>query len=194
MIKRDVLFYLPDKETLDILETICICEDKANNEKNVNYNFGGWVTTFTGGWNKGITTTNKQKEKISKALKGREPWNKGKKLSEDHKKKISKNSAHISGVKGKKLSEETKTKMSESHRGKKHSEEWNKKVGEAQKGKSKSKESIEKMRATKLGKKISEEHKEKISKGMRGLHWWNNGVTETKSKECPEGFVKGRLK
>jgi len=26
-----------------------------------------------------------------------------------------------------------------------------------------------------------------------GLHWYNNGIVSVKAKECPEGFVEGRL-
>lgn len=28
----------------------------------------------------------------------------------------------------------------------------------------------------------------------KGMHWWNNGKTETRAVERPEGFEKGRLK
>ena len=32
------------------------------------------------------------------------------------------------------------------------------------------------------------------NKGNKGLlHWYNNGEINTLAKECPEGFVKGRL-
>ena len=41
-------------------------------------------------------------------------------------------------------------------------------------------------------KKISDAHKGKIG-SAKDKHWFNNGITETYSKECPEGFVKGRL-
>lgn len=68
--------------------------------------------------------------------------------------------------KGKKLSEETKKRMSEAMTGNKHA----------------------------LGKKYSEEARERLSESHKGLHMWNNGERNTWSKECPEGFVKGRLK
>lgn len=41
--RRDILLEVPDMETLDIMETICILEDVANNPKNVNYNRGAWM-------------------------------------------------------------------------------------------------------------------------------------------------------
>lgn len=33
----------------------------------------------------------------------------------------------------------------------------------------------------------------KIRNSNRGYHWFNNGLIEIKSKECPENFFKGRL-
>ncbi len=32
------------------------------------------------------------------------------------------------------------------------------------------------------------------SPGAKGLFWWNNGVEQVRSKECPDGWVRGRLK
>lgn len=94
--------------------------------------------------------------------------------------------------KGKKLSEETKAKLSASHKGKKHSEEAKRKISEAQKGKKYA-----------LGCKRSSETRAKISAskkgheptlGSKGMHWFTNGITSVLAFECPEGFVKGRLK
>lgn len=62
------------------------------------------------------------------------------------------------------------------------------------------------------GKKHSEESKQKMSVNLRGktagkkngmygkvspcrnTHWFNNGKVCVMTKECPEGFVRGRLK
>ena len=48
-----------------------------------------------------------------------------------------------------------------------------------------------------LGKHHSEEHKQKISEAIKakslGRHWFNNGIKSVFVKECPEGFVKGRI-
>lgn len=151
LINRQILIYLPDRDLLDIFETILICQDKAENPKNVNYNLGQWATNFyRGGWNKGIPNTEKQRHKISEKLKGRKPWNKGKTLSDEHKRKIGEASKGNHYTLGFKHTDETKRKMSESHKGKPHSKEWNKKVGDAQRGKPKSKESIEKVRLSSL--------------------------------------------
>ena len=73
--------------------------------------------------------------------------------------------------KGKTLSDETKIKISVALKGK---PAWNK------------------------GKNLSEDHKQKLSEATKykniGSHWFNNGIKTVFVKECPEGFVKGRLK
>ena len=43
------------------------------------------------------------------------------------------------------------------------------------------------------GIKLSDSQKKKISKTMSLYFWWNNGEVTVRAKECPEGFVKGRL-
>ena len=95
-------------------------------------------------------------------------------------------------MKGKKLSEETRRKISESHKGKILSEETKRKLSEANKGntyhkgKKHSEESIIKM---------SESHKgHPPTKGSKGMHWYNNGIVNNLAYECPNGFIKGRLK
>ena len=87
-------------------------------------------------------------------------------------------SEHISLHKiGKPKSEETKKKISGAHKGKHLSEETKKKMSEANKG-----------------KHLSEETKKKMSEVRKGTRWYNNGKVNTMAKECPEGFVPGRLK
>ena len=206
LLKREIIMdNLPDRERMNIFETICICQDKAENPKNVNYNLGQWNTHFyVGGWNKGIPSWNKGKkfseeikQKLSKKRKGKTYKERyGKEKAEEIKNKIKKSLTGNKRAKGKKLSEETKQKMSLAHKGKPHSEEWNKKVGATQRGKPKSKEAIEKMKIAKLGKKLSEEHKKKISKAQIGSTYWNNGVIckrFKKGEEPGEGWVRGRL-
>lgn len=97
---------------------------------------------------------------------------------------------------GMRLSDETKKKLSEVMKGennpfygKHHSEEVRKKLSEAQKGE----------KNHNYGKQFSEETKKKIGetkKGntyVRGSHWYNNGEICVRAKECPAGFIPGRL-
>lgn len=44
------------------------------------------------------------------------------------------------------------------------------------------------------GRKLDEQTKEKIRLKAIGLHWFNDGIKTIRAKECPDGFVKGRLK
>ena len=78
-------------------------------------------------------------------------------------------------TKGKIFTEEHKRKISESLKGKHRSEETKRKMSEAKKN-------------------MSEETKRKISEAKVGMRWFNNGIKSVLVKECPEGFVKGRLK
>ena len=80
-------------------------------------------------------------------------------------------------MKGKHRSEESKKKMREAHKGQKHSEETKKKMSESGKG-----------------KKMSEESKKKMSEAKKGMHWFNNGEKCVRARECPPGFVPGRIK
>ena len=85
-------------------------------------------------------------------------------------------------------------------KGKKHSEETKKKMSEAKKGKQLSEEHKKKMSEAKKGKQLSEETKKKMSEALKGkniwikcTHWYNNGKISKRAKECPDGFVPGRL-
>ena len=69
--------------------------------------------------------------------------------------------------KGKHLSEDTRKKLSDSHKSKHHSEESRKKISDTLKGK---------------------------NHWTKGTYWFNNGVKSIRAKECPKGFVKGRIK
>ena len=87
-------------------------------------------------------------------------------------------------------SEETLRKLSESHKGiqgywkgKKFSEEHKRNLSEAKKRKPSNRRGIH----------LSDETRVKISKVQKGLHWYNNSEVNVRAKECPEGFVKGRL-
>ena len=91
----------------------------------------------------------------------------GKHHSEESKKRIGAgNRGENHPMYGKHLSAETKKKMAESHKGKHHSEESKKRIGAANKG----------------------------NTNVRGRHWFNNGKISIRAKECPEGFIPGRLR
>lgn len=55
-------------------------------------------------------------------------------------------------------------------------------------------ETRQKMRKAKLGKQLSIEHKQKLREIRLDMHWWNNGVVNKLSKDCPgPEWRKGRL-
>ena len=127
----------------------------------------------------GKTCSEEVKRKISVA-------NKGKKRSEETKRKMS------DVRKDMKLSEETKKKISKSLKCRVFTEEHKQKISKALKGHKLSEEAKRKISIAK--KNISEETKRKIAAAKQGLHWFNNGIKNVRARECPEGFVKGRLK
>ena len=88
------------------------------------------------------------------------------------------------------------------HKGKHPSEESKKKMGEASKGKKFSEEHKKKLsEAWDYDKHFNEEARRRISETLKGkniwskcTHWYNNGKINTMAKECPQGFVPGRIK
>ena len=62
------------------------------------------------------------------------------------------------------------------------------------KGKHLSEGTKRKIADARKGKKKSEETKRKLADAIKRLHWFNNGIKTVRARECPEGFVKGRLK
>ena len=81
--------------------------------------------------------------------------------------------------------------ISEAKKGKHLSEETRNKMSEAKKGKT----------SPNKGKHFSEETKNKLSEGHKGkniwikcTHWFSNGKINIRAKECPDGFVPGRIK
>lgn len=130
--QRDILLYVNDKQTLYLLETIAIMDDKCNSNKNVNGNLGNYIFThvFNFSYRKNYRWSSETREKQKAARMG-----------------------HI-------CKDSTKQKISK-----------------ANKGKKRSKEMCEKMRQI-----------------VSGRRWWNNGIINKQSKECPgEGFVLGRI-
>ena len=125
---------------------------------------------------------------------------KGKHLSEETRKKIgSASKGKPAWNKGKKMSEEFCRKDSESHKGEKnsfygkhHTEESKRRMSEARKGKHLGKDNpfYGKTHSEEFRKKIGEINKVK----MKGMRFFNNGKINIRAKECPDGFVPGRIK
>ena len=124
---------------------------------------------------------------------------KGKHLSEETRKKIGSAQKGNKYALGHKHSEEAKNKIAEAMKGEKnpfygkhHSEDARKKMREARKGKHLGKDNPF------YGKHHSEESKKRtgaINKvKMKGMRFFNNGKINIRAKECPDGFIPGRIK
>lgn len=147
-------------------------------------------------WWKEVGLTEEQHKHWSEIRKGR-------KLSEEHKRKIGnasrgkpRSAESIEKtrrkLKGRTLSEEQKRKLSEARKGKKLTEETKLKLVKCRERRTllietsplRQRENIERYW-------LPVKKKENVSK--TGLHWYNDGKTSVKAKECPEGFVPGRI-
>ena len=80
------------------------------------------------------------------------------------------------------------------------SNESRQKISEAKKGKPSprkgavlSNETKQKISESRKGLKLSEDTKKILSEQSKGRHWFNNGVNNVFVRECPEGYVKGKL-
>ena len=158
--------------------------------------------------NKGKNLSEEHKQKIAESLKGNKNTlgkhhteetkrkmseaKKGHPVSEETKRKISAANKNMSeetrikmSIAKRNMSEETKRKMSESHKGR--TPTW-------LVGKCRSEETKRKISESLKGNHLSEESKLKMSESMKGHYWFNNGIKNVFVKECPEGFVRGRLK
>ena len=111
---------------------------------------------------------------------------KGKQLSEETRKKLSQSLKGKSPWNiGRRLSAETRQKMSESRKGKNHPFF----------GKHRSAETCKKIAEANKGKHRSDETRQKMSKSWKGTCWWNNGISNARSRECPgPEWKRGRLK
>ena len=96
------------------------------------------------------------------------------------------------------LSEKSKRTISKRTREAMNNPEVKKKISDAAKGNQKwlgrkhTEESKKKMSLNNASHR--KEVRDKISKFRKSIHWYNNGIITVQRKECPEGFVKGRLK
>lgn len=173
-IKEILYSRIRDKSTADSMEMFAIKKERALGKAEYNIadggqggNLGEEVIRKIVESRKGYRHSDNTKRKISEAKKGSTPSNKGIPMSDEQKKKISERNKGNKYCLGRVLSEETKRKISENGKGKHNN----------LKGISK-----------------SEEHRLNLSKAFLGRHWYNNGEVQVQTFECPEGFVKGRLK
>ena len=126
---------------------------------------------------KGKPRSAETRNKLSTANKGEKNPMYGKHLSEEHKNRLSEVNKGNTYAKGKPAW----------NKGKKMSEEYCRKCSEGNKGKQAGE------KHPMYGKHFTEESKKKMSDAKKGKHWYNNGKINVMTKECPEGFVPGRL-
>ena len=153
---------------------------------------------------KGHPVSEESKKKNSEAHKGKHtgadnPFY-GKHHSEETRKKISegnkgKQAGENNPMYGKHHTDEARIKMSGALKGKHtgadnpmygkhHTDEARIKMSDALKGKP----------AWNKGKHFSAETRKKLSEAKKGMRWFNNGEKCVRAKECPPGFVPGRIK
>ena len=143
---------------------------------------------------KGKHLTDEQKKHLSRMLKGRKlpeavkEKMRNREITQEYRDKMSK------ALKGHPVSEETKRRISEAKKGHKYGEEVRRRMSVAHKGK----------RPPNFGKKLSDEQRRRLSDALKGrkawnkgkhtgLNWFNDGSKNILAKECPQGFIKGRL-
>ena len=146
--------------------------------------------------NKCRTFSEETRKKLSEARKGRT-------LSEDTRKKLSEAlSGDNNPMYGKHHSSETRLKMSAALKGMTLSAETRQKLSEALSGdnnpmygKHHSAETRQKIAEARKGMTLSEETRKKLSEALKGRHWWNDGISNKRSKECPgPEWKRGSLK
>ena len=118
---------------------------------------------------RGKHLSSEHRKKLSEAKRGENNPNFGKHHSEEHRQKIAEAlSGEHHPLFGKHLSEETRHRLSEALKGKHRSAETRLKMSEAHKGK---------------------------NNWTKDSHWWNNGISNKRSRECPgEGWTRGYFK
>lgn len=210
--KREIILdNIDDAETLDIMETICILADKADNDYNCNYNFGAWMNSakFDNGLKgpaNGMFGKKHQKESLEKMRKA---WTKERK--EDLIKRVkarsykwvsemNKTPEHIEKVKSS-LKEyyENRAYIFKKDRNiiLTHQQYMNFRnhYGKFDIVNNENKEytTISDEQFKEWSENYNYRNYVKVHK-ILGRHWFNNGKVETYCFECPQGYIKGRLK
>jgi len=160
-------------------ETACECEKYLIAKYNTtDPNYGYNITK--GGEGNSSKPSEESNRKRSLSERGKKHWHYGKKWSDEVIAKLHKPHPSICGENNPSKRSDVKKKLSE------RKKEWHKLHPD--------------FKPT-LGKVCSDDTKQKISKansgvnnGNYGKHWYNNGVNMVIAVDCPEGYVKGRLK
>ena len=125
-------------------------------------------------------------------------FRRGRKRSDETRRRMSEAGKGNKNALGCKRSEETKNKIREANKGKELSDETRRRIGAANKG---NKHALGCKRSEETKKKMSEakknmtaETRRRIGAAKKGMHFFNNGKINIRAKECPPGFVPGRLK
>ena len=172
---KSILAVTETKESVNILEKFFIALYRSEGKAEYNMADGG-----DGG--NVLANSSEEKIKLWKLRLGEK--SKGHTLSKEARERIS--------IARKKyvFSEETRRKIGEASKNRHLSEETKLKISLAQKGK-------KKKPMSEIGRRnISLSHigKVPVNKGKcTGFHWYNDGYKSVLSKECPIGFVPGRI-
>lgn len=177
----------PDKYEYSIIE-YDVPEDKLD-EREIfwikffdSYN-NGYNLTEGGHSLRGYKYSDEAKQKISESHKGEKNPFYGRQHSEEWRQKMSE---RMKGENNPFYNNHSLSGKNHPMYGKKHSEETRKKISEASNHKGE--------KNPMYGKTHSEETRKKLSDALKGRHWYNNGIVQIQSFECPIGFTKGMLK
>lgn len=168
--------------------------------------------------NKGKTISEKQRKQLSDKLKGRPSKRRGIKISEELRLKLSivnkkvfenaeiRKKIGLAVRNSEKFQKSRKDinfrkRMSEINKGRKCSEETKQKIRTKHLGKKMPEGFSEKLSKRMKGRKFTKEHRQKIAISLKGKpkeylndsHWYNNGKENYRGRECPSGFVPGRI-
>lgn len=182
---RDILYFCTDWDTMNNMEEVLVDEAFIARDDTYNLQTGG-KQGFPG---------EETRRKLSFS-------HLGKSLSKES---IEKRSAKIRGTH---RSEETRRKIGEKNRHHRRTIEEKKRLSEAAKKQWESEDFRKRYSEQRKGNfHLSEEHNRKLQsashseetnrkrvESIRGKRHYNNGVIEVFSRECPDGFVYGKLK
>lgn len=193
IIKREILVYCNDKESLSFMETWCILSDKAyNGRNNVNYNLGAFIHRMCGNGHKPSEETRRKMSESQKA------YNKAHPHTDEYRKKMSESCKKVvhtdtwrknqsKALMGHKISDETKNKISNAHKGQKLSQETKDRISKSIKGIKKGPWSEERK------KQFSDLRKSTCDNSKR--RWYTNGTENIyilEDDDIPPGFFLGK--